>query len=507
MRRFIVFIGILGTGLGISCEHPSVKPQLWPESDFRIDTLRFESSEFNGETGLNLAYDPVSQTFFASDYGDDRVLFFNREAGFTHATDVGGDREWNRLNLVSYAGGDSLLIVADGFYIFTFDTVTEAVSRLPINRELEGAGFEPVGRPMAPLIREGDMLYILGSTKRVDFTQTDSTGAFPYFANPLEIRYNMRTRAYKLFGKYPERYRREGTLEYDYLPRRVRLNGASYVVFPMIDSLYRFDDHTGASRSVSMKSVVSDRPFVPMDQTRYRDFTYIYDYSFVNDVYSRIYADPFRELIYVVFLPGRDPSEEMRVSMVNTGFSVIVLDKNLTYQREVWFPPGKYLHYACVVTPEGFAFQTMGSRGKQVREYHVFDLNRGGINALDRVPDDQKQSKPMPLLTYLHERAGVTPDVDSLIVISGLGCSGCLTTEMIGIVKEEADSYAYLVTAQAMENQSVKDFLADRDQVFFDTLSDVRDYRAIGDYLTRIVIHPDSSLTIDDKFIFGNDSQ
>ncbi len=122
-----------------------------------------------------------------------------------------------------------------------------------------------------------------------------------------------------------------------------------------------------------------------------------------------------------------------------------------------------------------------------------------------RLPEELTLTRALPSLgSYLRDGLSVAKELDSVLVISGLGCSGCLESMMIEAEAKDVDldGYAYVATRNAANIQTISDFLSRHSHAYMDSIGDLGDYRAIGDFLTLVVMDGDSVVEVDDKFEF-----
>src|SRR5690606_28740193 len=105
------------------------------------------------------------------------------------------------------------------------------------------------------------------------------------------------------------------------------------------DSIYKYCDALGTNKSVGCRSALFHGKMIEVDKSRYGDFSYLGDYILQNDQIANIIPDEYRDLIYVVCIPGTEPDPEMRSRRSDLAFTIMVFDANLEFLREVYFPP------------------------------------------------------------------------------------------------------------------------------------------------------------------------
>lgn len=378
------------------------------------------------------------------------------------------------------------------------------IRALDINKAKCKSDYRVYATKKFPIFMEDSFLYFINTDPRYNDYFTDFSAQRKFFSTPLEMRYDLKTGKTKCFGSYPALYREKVMEFYRWPAHRQRMNDQSIYSFAHVDSLFVFSDRTSQEQTVSRKSVLRNRDLIPLDKSRLMDYSYLWDYDFINDRYTELIADPYRNLIYSVFRPGVDPPEQRRLTDRDVAFTVMVYDADLEFQKEVFFPPGRYDPGVHFVTPEGLCLQTVASEGNATRVFDVFDFTREG-RPMEVVPENLSLTHRMvPLAEYLRDSLGVAESVDSVVVISGLGCSGCLESM---IVEAEAkgvdlDRYAYIATREAARIQTISDFLTRHSLTYVDSIGDLGDYRAIGDFLTLVTLSGDSLVAVDEKFEF-----
>ncbi len=327
-----------------------------------------------------------------------------------------------------------------------------------------------------------------------------------FFSAPLEITYDMKTGEVQSFGKYPQSYRNEVMEFYYWTASRKRLFGESIYSFAHIDSLYVNGDSrlSETMRIFSRKSILRQRKIVQFDKSRLYDYAYINDYSYVNDRYADLITDTHRKLVYSVFVPGVDTPEERRLHSEQMAFTILVFNSDYEIQKEVFFPPGVYDHRFHFVTPEGLCLLKIDSTVATTQRFDVFDMTKEGHPVeIDSKSLYYKVDLP-PLGRYLRHEVAVDLATDSLIVISGLGCGGCLANLIIEAEKKGKlyEGFAFVATLDAARSQTVSEFLSRQPHSYIDESGQLGDFRAIGDFLTLIVLDGDSIVKVDNKFAF-----
>lgn len=242
----------------------------------------------------------------------------------------------------------------------------------------------------------------------------------------------------------------------------------------------------------------------PLDKTRLMDYSYLEDYHYMNDRYAELIADPFRNLIYSIFRPGVEVPEERRLSESDIAFTILVYDSELNFLKEAFFPAGHYNPAFHLVTQEGLWMLATDGHGTLGDEFHGFDFTEGGL-PLVRLPEVRTLTRDLPDLSdYLRRNVGVSQTIDSVVVISGLGCTGCLESTIMEAESkaENLNRYALVAGLNTSRVQTIADFLSRYDQTYIDSANHLMYYRDIGDFLTLVVLDGDSVVAVDDKFGF-----
>ncbi len=246
-----------------------------------------------------------------------------------------------------------------------------------------------------------------------------------FFSASLEIAYDISKGTFQSISQYSSSYRSEELNFYSWPARRNRLLEKSIYSFPHIDSLYvqEKNNSNGNPKVFPRKSILRKRHKVPLVKARFDDYSYLRDYHFINDHYAELITDPYRELIYSVFVPGVDLPAENRLRTEFVAFTIMVYNSDLELQREVFFHAGVYDYRFYFVSPEGLCLHTAATTQGSMRVFDVFDLSKEGDPA-EIVPEKLSlQIDLPPLASYLRDSLGLDISADSVVIISGIGCS------------------------------------------------------------------------------------
>ena len=97
----------------------------------------------------------------------------------------------------------------------------------------------------------------------------------------------------------------------------------------------------------------------------------------------------------------------------------------------------------------------------------------------------------------------IPDDIDTVIVISNLGCKGCLESKMVEINQTGSLArYAIITDSKTAKIHTVREIIENKNQVYIDISNRITRYRTIGDFMTSIVLRGDSVVAVDKDFGF-----
>lgn len=492
-----------------SCENRIIDENAW-ESDSKLYDGRSFRLKRNVVDTLSNGKDHVGYRFL---YDDTLLMKWNVAEQYVTILKYPGMVVYKKFKLgapVSFFAIDALwkenllYVVGRSNEIAMFQPESGGYREIDLETAMNRLNFRAFTQPSVPLFVEDSLLYLSGNIVGHSNYFLDVQDRKAFFSGFLDVRYHMENGEIKTFGDYPISFQNDEMDFYRWFPSRQRLVGRSIYSFAHVDSLFAFDDRRDQKQTVERKSVLHRRELIPLDKSRLMDYSYLRDYDFTNDRYTELIADPYRDLIYSVFRPGVDPPEQRRLAGRDVAFTIMVYDADLEFQKEVFFPPGEYDPRIHFVTPEGLCLQTVASERGATRVFDVFDFTREG-RPMEVLPENLNLNRRIvPLAEYLRDSLGVAGTVDSVVVISGFGCTGCLENMILEAEAAGVDlsRYAYVASHNAARIQTVAEFLSRHSRAYIDSVGQLDDYRAIGDFLTLVVLDGNRLVTVDDKFEF-----
>ncbi len=324
-----------------------------------------------------------------------------------------------------------------------------------------------------------------------------------FFSLPVEMKFDLSRDEGICFGKFPASYQSTENKFYQWPPFRARLDACSFYCYPHVDSIYKDCDTQGTPKIVGCRSALFNGKMIPVDKSRYNDFSYLGDYILRNDQIAKIIPDEYRDLIYVVCIPGTEPDPEMRFRRSDLAFTIMVYDANLEFLREVYFPPGNWLFEFNFVNADGLFLQRLNIEGDTTLVYDGFDLGRKGNLKITNPKDIIKKEEIVPLGQFFRDGLRIPINIDTVIVISSLGCKGCLESKLAEINQTGSlTRYAITTDSKTAKIHTVQQIIENKNQVYVDSSDKLSRYRIIGDFLTSIVLSGDSVVAVDKDFGF-----
>jgi len=506
MSTFFLGLSILGILAGLfSCSELKRADQnqsLFLSDSFEIGSVLFENKNRQGDR-VYIKFDTSrqdyclwsveSQSFSIVNFTDLQVLM-NLDL------DTIVDFEVSDFSLK----GDSLLLCGAHSELALFNFADRSTTVF----DVEAAFCDQVQRTYSfynfPLYLENGQAYLHASTYDYRNYAHDFQQQQQFFSLPVEMKFDLSSAVGSCFGKFPASYLSSENKFYQWPPFRARLDESSFYCYPHVDSIFKYTDALGTNKSVGCRSALFTGELIAVDKSRYNDYSYLGDYILQNDQIAQIIPDEYRNLIYVVCIPGTDPDPEMRFRRSDLAFTIMVFDANLEYLREVYFPPGNWRYELNFVNPSGLFLQKLNKTGDTTLAYDGFDLSKKGSSPKVASPKELvKKEEIVPLGRYFRDSLKINADVDTVIVISSLGCKGCLESKLAEINQTGSLSrYAIITDSKTAKIHTVQKIIENKNQMYIDSSDRITRYRTIGDFLTLIVLRGDSLVAVDKDFGF-----
>lgn len=505
MRAFFLPLSIIGMLAAVfsctSAKHADPDQFLFSSDSFQIGSVHFENIHNQGEI-VYIKYDTSRQAY---------SLRSNESQHFTvvNSTDLHVLVNLDLDTIVDfdvsdfYKKGDSLLLCGKNseLALFNFDDSSTTVF------DVEEAFCNQVQRTFSfynfPLYLENGQAYLHPSTFAYPNFYNNFKQQQQFFSLPVEMKFDLSTAVGTCFGKFPASYLSSENKFYQWSPFRARLDACSFYCYPHVDSIYRYCDALGTNKSVGCRSALFNGKMIDVDKSRYNDYTYLGDYILQNDQIAKIIPDEYRDLIYVVCISGIEPDPEMRFRRSDLAFTIMVFNSNLEFLREVYFPLGNWLYEFNFVNPDGLFLQRSNTIGDTTLVYDGFDLGKEGNLNFASPKEIINKEENVPLGRFIRDSLRISADIDTVIVISSLGCKGCLESKLAennqtGFLAR----YAIITDSKTAKIHTVRKIIENKNQVYIDSSDRINRYRIIGDFLTLIVLSGDSVVVADKDFGF-----